>query len=153
VTTTRRQRGVAIVEFALVLPLLLVMTFITTEFGRAVYQYNTLAKSVRDAARYLSIQTPNSHITEARNLVVYGNTAGTGDPLVLGLTTSHVATPEWATAGTDPVIGVVTVRITGYTFNSLMAQAFGLTLGAVTFSDIRATMPSALWTPPPTAPV
>ena len=29
------QRGVAIVEFALVLPTLLILTFITTEFGRA----------------------------------------------------------------------------------------------------------------------
>ena len=145
----RRQRGVAIVEFALILPLLLIMTFVTTEFGRAVYQYNTLAKSVRDAARYLSAQSPNTHITEARNLAVYGNTAGTGTPLALGLTTSHVATPVWATAGTDPVIGVVTVQITGYTFNSLMTQAFGFTFGSVNFSDIRATMPSNLWAPTP----
>ena len=54
----RRQKGVAIVEFALVLPFLLLLTFITTEFGRAIWEYNTLTKSVRDAARYLSIQTP-----------------------------------------------------------------------------------------------
>ena len=47
-----RQRGVAIVEFALVLPLLLLMTFVVTEYSRALYQYNTLTKSVRDAARY-----------------------------------------------------------------------------------------------------
>ena len=53
-----RQKGTAIVEFALVLPFLLLLTFITTEFGRAIWQYNTLAKSVRDAARYLSLQTP-----------------------------------------------------------------------------------------------
>jgi len=142
------QRGVAIVEFALILPLLLVMTFITTEFGRAVYQYNTIAKSVRDAARYLSIQTPNTHLAEAANLVVYGNTAGTGSPLALGLTTSHVATPVWSTAGTDPVIGTVTVAVTGYTFQSLFSTAFGQTFGSVAFSEIRATMRSHVWSMP-----
>ena len=54
----RRQKGVAIVEFALILPFLLLLTFITTEFGRAIWEYNTLTKSVRDAARYLS--TPDA---------------------------------------------------------------------------------------------
>jgi Flp pilus assembly protein TadG len=32
------QRGSAIVEFALLLPLLLLLTMTTTEFGRAIYQ-------------------------------------------------------------------------------------------------------------------
>jgi Flp pilus assembly protein TadG len=131
-----------------VLPLMLVMTFIATEFGRAIYQYNTLTKSVRDAARYLSIQTPFTHQAEAANLIVYGNTAGTGQPLAVGLTTAHVAAPAWEFAGTNPVIGTVRVGVTGYQFNSLMAEAFGLTFGSVTFSDIRATMRSSLWTPP-----
>lgn len=139
-----KQFGVAIVEFALILPLMLVMTFIVTEFGRAIYQYNTLTKSVRDAARYLSIQTPNTKITEASNLVVYGNTAGTGTPLALGLTTSHVSTPSWSTSGTNPVISTVTVEISGYTFQSIFPTAFGLQLGAIPFSDIRATMRSHL---------
>src|ERR1700687_3319868 len=62
------QRGTAIVEFALVLPLLLLLTMTTTEFGRAIYQYNTIVKSLRDATRYLSTQTPNTKLTEAKNL-------------------------------------------------------------------------------------
>ena len=70
----KRQKGVAIVEFALILPFLLLLSFITIEFGRAIWQYNTLTKSVRDAARYLSIQTPGTQRSrEARNLMVYGN--------------------------------------------------------------------------------
>ncbi len=134
------QRGVAIVEFALILPLLMSMTFLVTEFGRALYQYNTLTKSVRDAVRYLSVQTPNSNITEARNLVVFGNTAGRGSPLALGLTTAHVPTPTWQTSGSNPVISTVTIRVSGYTFQSVFATAFGLRFGAITFSDIQATM-------------
>ena len=58
-----KQIGAAIVEFALTLPLLLLLTMITTEFGRAIYQYNTIVKSVRGAARYLALQTPSTATT------------------------------------------------------------------------------------------
>lgn len=140
-----KLRGVALVEFALLLPVLLVMTFIVTEFGRAIYQYNTLTKSVRDAARYLSIQTPGTRIAEAKNLVVYGNTAGTGSPLALGLTTAHVQDPIWETAGTAPVISTVTVEIANYEFRSMFTTTvFGLPFRNVPFSPIRATMRSHL---------
>ena len=135
-----RQRGVAIVEFALILPLMLLMTFIVTEYSRALYQYNTLTKSVRDAARFLSMQSPGSEMAKAKNLVVYGNPAGTGTPLALGLATSNVPDPVWQVTGTSPVINTVTVRITGYTFVPLFAQVFGVNFGNITYADITATM-------------
>lgn len=143
------QKGVAIIEFALVLPLMLLLTFMTTELGRAIYQYNTLTKSVRDSVRYLSTQPPGSAaaVTTARNLMVYGNPAGTGSPLALGLSLSHVPAAScctWQTAGANPVINTVTVRISGYTFNSLFPSAFGVNFGAFPFSDITATMRSYL---------
>ncbi|WP_179400626.1 TadE/TadG family type IV pilus assembly protein [Burkholderia guangdongensis] len=92
------MRGVAAVEFALVLiPLVLLVTGVA-EFGRAIYQYETLTKATRDAARYLSVYRPSDTttypISDARCLVVYGATcdnAGTSPvPLVPGLTTSMV---------------------------------------------------------------
>jgi len=137
-----RQNGTALVEFALILPLMLVLTFITTEFGRAIYQYNTLTKSVRDAVRYASVRTPNTQVTEVRNLVVYGNPGGTGSPLVLGLTLANVPAPIWQTTGSNPAIGIVTIEVTGYTFNSLLPGAFGLPFGNIPFSTISATMRS-----------
>lgn len=140
----KKHKGVALVEFALILPFLLMLSMITFEFGRAIWQYNTLTKSVRDAARYLSIQTPGTKMTQARNLMVYGNLAGTGAPLARGLSPSHVPDPTWQTAGTAPVINTVTVRITGYTFNSMFSTVFGLPFGNVTFSEIKATMRSYL---------
>jgi len=139
-----KQQGVALVEFALVLPFLLVLSIVTFEFGRAVWQYNTLTKSVRDAARYLSLQTPGTKIAQARNLMVYGNLGGSGAPLVMGLGTSNVPDPTWQTAGTAPVINTVTVRISGYTFTPMFATAFGLPIGTVRYSDITATMRSYL---------
>lgn len=138
------QRGVAAVEFALILPFLLVLSFLTTEFGRALYQYHSITKSVRDGVRYLSVQQPNTHLTETANLIVYGNTQGTGDPLVAGLTTSHVQAPVWSTAGTDPVINTVTVRVSNFQFDTMFSGFFGIGFPPITFSDITATMRSYL---------
>src|SRR3954469_22379121 len=134
------QSGVALVEFALVLPLLLLLTFIVTEYSRALYQYNTLAKSVRDAARYLSTQTPGTKIAVSKNLVVYGNLTGAGNPLALGMSVSNVNDPVWQTAGAAPVINTVTVKVSNYTFSPLFASAFGVNFGTITFDDITATM-------------
>ena len=144
------QKGVALVELALILPLLLLLTFITTEFGRAMFEYNAITKSTRDAVRYLTFQTPGTQITEARNLIVYGNPAGTGAPLARGLTLANVPAATcctWQLTGTNPVINTVTVRVTGYTYHSLFASVFGVAFGNasgnITFSTITATMRAA----------
>jgi len=141
------QRGAALIELALIMPLLLLLTFITTEFGRAMYEYNTVVKATRDAVRYLSVQTPGTHITEARNLMVYGNTAGTGTPLARGLSLTNVPAGScctWQTVGANPLINTVTVRITSYTFHSLFPSVMGVVFadanGDIVFSDITATM-------------
>jgi Flp pilus assembly protein TadG len=138
------QRGVAIVEFALVLPMLVLMMYIVIELGRALMEYNTVAKSVRDAGRYLSIQLPGTKFTEAKNLVVYGNTAGTGSRLLSGLNTGLVDDPTWQPAGTDPVITTVTVQVRNYTFTPMTASVFGIPVGPFTFGPIGATMRSHL---------
>ena len=142
-----RRKGAALLEFALILPLLLLLAFITTEFGRAMYQYNTVAKSVRDAVRYLSMQTPGSHLTEARNLVVYGNVGGTGSPLALALAVPMVSA-SWQATGSNPVINTVTVTVSGYAFTPLYRSVFGLAFadasGNIVYSDISASMRSSI---------
>ena len=151
------QKGVAIIEFALILPFLLLLTFITTEFGRAIWEYNTLTKSVRDASRYLATQPVGEKITEARNLMVYGKLSVTGSdsPLALNLSLANVPVSDpprdtdccfWQEItstpvnGSAPVIRIVTVRITGYTFNSMFNSVLGLPFGPLTFPDITASM-------------
>ena len=90
-----RMRGVAAVEFALVLMPMIVLATGVAEFGRAIYQYETLTKATRDAARYLSVFLPNDSaypLAAAQCLVVYGSTTcgSAGTELVPGLTTSMV---------------------------------------------------------------
>jgi len=99
--THSRQRGSAVVELAIVMPVLLLILLGTAEFGRALFQYNTLTKAVRDGARYLSQNSLNGTTgvvditptvdTETKNLVVYGVKGGAALPLLPGLTTSDVA--------------------------------------------------------------
>ena len=134
------------VEFALVLPLLLILAFITTEYSRALYQYNIITKSVRDAARYLSMQEQGTKSAEAKNLVVYGSPAPAADatPLAIGLSSAMVLDPQWQNVGSAPVINTVTITVSGYTFTPLWGSVFGLTFANVTFSDISATMRGAL---------
>lgn len=48
----RDERGAAIIEFALVAPLLLALVWGIIETGRAFYTVNSLASAVRDGARY-----------------------------------------------------------------------------------------------------
>jgi Flp pilus assembly protein TadG len=96
----RWQSGTAATEFIVALPLLLVLFIGISEFGRLLYQYNAVTKSTRDAARYLashatgggtpSIAIDADDIDDTRKIVVYGNPAGTGEPLVPNLNTSDV---------------------------------------------------------------
>src|SRR5580765_6672613 len=77
----RDERGVQLLEVAIVLPILLVLFGAVAEFGRYFYEYTTAAKAARVGARYLvskSVTSSTNYETQAKNLVVYGNIAGTG---------------------------------------------------------------------------
>jgi hypothetical protein len=118
------------------------MIFMVTEIGRAYYQYNTIAKSVREAARYLSVRAPNVDVDKARNIVVYGNPNGTGKPLALGLSLSNVPVPTWGTTGAYPALSTVTISVTGYRYVPLVSNVFGRAFSTITFGPIQATMRS-----------
>ena len=143
------MEGAASIELALLLVPLLLLTIGGAEYGRALYHYNTLVKTVRDAARFLSQYNPTDPasyepaIDDARCLAVYGNTACSGAPLIPGLTTGMVdieSTSETTTAGTS--ITFVDVRITGYPFEFAFnpLRLVGNAEAVLPFNDIHATM-------------
>lgn len=154
-TFPAKQEGVAAIEFAILVPLMMLMVFGITEFGRAFYQYNTLTKSVRDGVRYLSTQAPGTGHSIAVCLAVYGNQSCTGNALVPGLTEAMVnvcdayncpATHSAVSTGSG-VVNLATVTVTGFPFTSLVNfNLAGLTIGApnMTFGPVSTTMRQAL---------
>lgn len=51
----RGQRGQSLVEFALVLPIIVLVIVAFVEIGRAVFAYNTIANAARQGARVASV--------------------------------------------------------------------------------------------------
>ena len=96
----KNQRGVAMVETMIVAPLLLFLVLLVAEITNAFVEHNTLSKATRNGARYLAsnaalgttgvVVLRPEVITAARNLVVYGNVAGSGSAVLNGLTPANV---------------------------------------------------------------
>ena len=115
---SRKHKGAVAIEFALVMTFILVPLFLgTVELGRLLYQYNALAKSVRDSTKYLSTvasTVPNyaDYVIEAKCLAVYGNIGCTGNPLVSKLDEEkHIKIdPPQTVSG----MKVITVSVNGY---------------------------------------
>lgn len=146
-----RMRGVAAVEFGILLIPLVIIAFGITEFGRAIYTYNTLTKSVRNSARYLTSKAPGdpSEHAIAKCMAVFGGPVCTGQSLAPGLTTAMVQTcdVQLSCSGVNNsiqtgsgTINTVTVRIVGYPYDSVVEYV----MPDLTFGNIAATMRSQL---------
>jgi hypothetical protein len=141
----RCQRGAAAVELALALTALMLLALATAEYGRAFYVYNTLAKSVRSAARYLAVSTDPDDATtqqQARNLVLYGNVSAGGSAVLLAPELSadmvQISTENGVPTGSGSV-KLVTVGISGYAYPAMLGVFTPATLN---FGAIRLTMRS-----------
>ena len=53
----KRSRGQALVEFALILPILLLIVAGIFDFGRALFTYSEVSNAVREATRYAAALT------------------------------------------------------------------------------------------------
>ena len=165
---TCRQRGVASVEFALFLVPLLMIAFGALEYGRLLYQYDTVVKSVRSATRLIAQRNPDdpssytAALSEARCLAVYGvpQCTQTQEPLVPGLALSHVKicdrssvtecaglslndVKSVATGSDTGTLNLVVVRITGYQF-SFLGLPFTGAGSSLVFQPIQSVMRQGL---------
>lgn len=140
-----RQRGTALVETTVCLPVLLLLMLVGGELTNAFVQHNTLTKVVRDGARYASdnaisgalrVDLTAEVINETRNLVVYGNTAGNGSPILPGLTVGEVTVSD---IGGDNIEVRAQYAYTGIVGSVLPAFGFGAdpSLGFVLQASVR----------------
>jgi Flp pilus assembly protein TadG len=120
----RNDRGVQLVELAIVLPVMMLLLASVTEFGRYFYEYTTLAKGSRTAVRYLATARANGlDDLAAKNLVVYGNLEGTGSPILTGLAITNVDITRRGVDGslvTEGIPDTVTIQIQNFKHSSVL---------------------------------
>ena len=113
------QKGQSLVEFAMVLPLLVLLLFGITDFGRIFHAYLTIDHAGREAARVASIGKDNTTV----------KSTAVNDATGIGLTVGQVEiTPATRTSGTD-----VTVTIT-YPI-TFLTPVIGSIVGPITLED------------------
>ena len=142
------QRGVAMVEFAITLPLLLLLLLAIGEFGRMLYHYNNLLQANRDAVRYLAGEAWNGSLGQVvidpvveaitKNLAVYGvPTPQLGNEVVPGLTTGDVTV---GAVGSDHVqvrVSYVFRPVIGNSLPALIGDAIPLNIPLVATTVMR----------------
>jgi Flp pilus assembly protein TadG len=117
----RSEKGGALAELAILIPMLAVMLGAVTEIGRLFQTYTALSKSTRSAARYLSNQAyDDAHIDLAKNVAVCGKTdCSETASVVPGLAAENVVvTPEFQPGGGGNPLRV-TVSIQNYSFQPI----------------------------------
>jgi Flp pilus assembly protein TadG len=105
-----REKGTALIEFTLVLPVLLVLTVAVVDFGRAFFIKNVLEQGAREGVRLRAVSTDaDSALVRSRVLEVIGP--------------ANVTVTELLIEG--PVNRMVRVKVTGQ-FNWIFPGVFNL---------------------------
>ena len=115
-TFLKCEVGTQMLEFAFLLPFLILMFAAVVEMGRMFYTYTTLNKGTEVAARFLAQQPLSSgnyssaDLASAKNLVVCGKDPCTGQSsIVSGLSSTNVTVTN---PGTSLGTRYVTVTVT-----------------------------------------
>ena len=115
----KSEKGQAMVEFALVLPLLLILLCGIIDFGWLYYNQITLNNAAREGARYAVIYyDPVSDWKSAAESRMLSSMVGVSsaaaivsDPIEQRITASVTATPRILTGFTSTILGKQTVEL------------------------------------------
>ena len=127
----RSERAAAMVEFAIVLPILLLMVFGIVDFGRALYTLNNLTAAVREGARLASTQISPDPTTGSSMTAV--STAVTNYVVAFGGNAGAPTVSE-TFSGTPPNMQSITVQIVNYPFTPITPLANLIGLGTIQMS-------------------
>ena len=118
--TRAKPRGQSMVEFALVLPLFVIILVGIFDVGRAIYAYHTLLNASREAARQAVVDQTLSHI-EVRAIdhaVALGLTAADVDVDYRSASTPEAAGSCNANLGSPQIVGCVAVVRLEHTYDA-----------------------------------
>ena len=142
----RGDRGAAAVEFALLVPILLIVVFGIVDFGLLMNSSSLVSNAAREGARVGSLegtQKASEDAAKAAMTGLIGTIPGPGTGLVAACTTSTGTCTGWTgTSGTTaaPAGGTVTVTITyNYTWLTPIVRLLGFksTLTVVRSSQMK----------------
>ncbi|MCL1144559.1 pilus assembly protein [Shewanella marinintestina] len=127
----KKQKGIAVIEFTLVLPILVLIIFLTVEFGRLLFQYSELTRMARSAGRFISntaiVNTTGNLpavlsdtncdfcISNMKRVLLSGDTLNTSSNLT-GLTASNISVVEFPADS-----GILVVNVS-YDWTPLFAE-------------------------------
>jgi Flp pilus assembly protein TadG len=130
-TFARSDSAAALVEFAIVLPILLLIVFGIVDFGRALYTVNNLTSAVREGARLASTQISPDPTTGGSKTAV--QTAVSSYVVAFGGNAGAPTVTE-TFAGAPPNMQSITVQIVDYPFQPITPLAGLIGLGTIQMS-------------------
>ena len=133
----RRSRGQSLVEFALVLPVALILLLAVFDVGRAVFLYNGLTNAAREGARLAIVNQDKGRVVQrVQDMTIAGPLTNAGNPNDLVSyrkqlpNADPMANPECTTLATG-CVAVVTARSNWTAITPIIGSILGpLTLTA-----------------------
>ena len=132
----RRSRGQSLTEFALVLPIALILLLAVFDIGRAVFLYNGLTNAAREGARLAVVNQDKSLVIQrVQDMTFAGPLANAGNPNDLVSfrkqlpNADPMANPECTTLATG-CVAVVTARSSW----SAITPIIGALMGPITLT-------------------
>ena len=142
----RAGRGIAALEMALLLPVLVLLPTAVFDLGRALHHHERLCQTVRAAARHLGTGDAADPVRQAQavSLALYGSLQGAGTPVVPGLSAANVQILEpGSSPGVQLVataagpVSLVTVSIGNWRYEPLLLPSWA----SLPMRTVSVTMP------------
>jgi Flp pilus assembly protein TadG len=132
--STDRQHGQTLVEFALVLPLLILLLVGVFDFGRAIFAYNTINNAAREAAREAIVNQTVGDIRAKAASAAAGLSIDPADVSVDFRTSDTAAAGSCnGRIGTATIVGCIAVVQVPYSYDAA-TPLVGALVGPLTLS-------------------
>ncbi len=120
------EGGAALLEFALIAAMLLILVFGMVDFGRAIYSKNSITHAAREGGRYAAVlNAPSVRVAEITNVVITHMSPFGGPPIKADDVTVTMD-PEGAVQPNSIIIGI------NYPFKPVTPLAKLIGLGTMT---------------------
>jgi hypothetical protein len=148
-----RSRGQALVEFALVFPILMFLLLAVFDVGRGVFVYNALTNAAREGARLAIVNQDEALVGQRVRDLAFGNglsNFGDADLVNYYERTPNATDPTANAACATLTVGCIAVVVAESEWSAI-TPIIGNVIGPITF-EARSELPLELVCPNPNIP-